>query len=138
MLMQPRVVVRDLPSIYMVPMLLEEQGLKKILHKSLNLDQLTIPPALQEKGSVLWKKWKATVNPRDYHEEVTIALVGKYIELPDSYLSVCKALEHSAMRVRKRLNLTWVDSEHLEEATQQSDPAKFHKSWHDLITANGM
>jgi CTP synthase len=71
-------------------------------------------------------------------ESVSIVLVGKYTNLHDSYLSVIKSLEHSSMRCGKKLNLIWVDAEHLEEKTKSSDPAAFHKAWHEVCTAEGI
>ncbi|KAF2107113.1 CTP synthase N-terminus-domain-containing protein [Lophiotrema nucula] len=132
-------VVKDMPSIYQVPMLLEHQGLIPLLRDTLALPTLTISPALAKKGRSTWDQWKSlTGSDQRYFDTVTIALVGKYIELHDSYLSVIKSLEHSAMRCRRRLNLIWVDSEHLESKTRESDPAKFHKAWHDVCTAKGI
>lgn len=131
--------VRDMPSIYQVPMLLEEQGLIPLLKKILSLNSLTISPELQTKGRKTWAQWRTlTGSQHRYHDEVTVALVGKYIELHDSYLSVIKSLEHSAMRCGRRLDLRWVDSEHLESETRKKDPAKFHKAWHEVCTAQGI
>ncbi|KAL1624606.1 CTP synthase ura7 [Diplodia seriata] len=122
-----------------VPVLLEEQGLIQFLRKALNLDVLSIPAPMLQKGKNIWNTWKDLTVTQDHHlETVNIALVGKYIELHDSYLSVIKSLEHSAMRCRKKLNLIWVDAEHLEPTTRQGDPAKFHKAWHEVCTASGI
>ncbi|KAF2678108.1 CTP synthase-like protein [Lentithecium fluviatile CBS 122367] len=133
------VMVRDMPSIYQVPMLLEQQGLIPLLKKILALDSLAISPALTAKGKKTWAQWNSlTGSQHRYQEDVTIALVGKYIELHDSYLSVLKSLEHSAMRCNRRLDLRWVDSEHLEPAYRGKDPAKFHKAWHEVCTAQGI
>ena len=133
------VMVRDMPSIYQVPMLLEQQGLIPLLKKILALDSLTISPALTTKGRQTWAQWNSlTGSQHRYQDAVTIALVGKYIELHDSYLSVLKSLEHSAMRCNRRLDLRWVDSEHLESSFREKDPAKFHKAWHEVCTAQGV
>ncbi|KAL7628191.1 CTP synthase ura7 [Parahypoxylon ruwenzoriense] len=131
------VTVRDIETIYQVPLLLEEQGLLDRLREALMLDQLSLPPTLVSKGSNLWKVWKKTVVSKPYLEPVNIALVGKYIALPDSYLSVIKALEHSAMRCNRKLNLVWIDAEHLEDATLQSDPTTYHRAWSQLTIASG-
>lgn len=128
-----------MPTIYQVPMLLESQGLIPLLQNVLQIDRSTISPALVKKGEDIWEQWKAlTSAPDAYFDEVTIALVGKYIELHDSYLSLIKALEHSAMHCKRRLKLLWVDAEHLETPTRERDPAKFHKAWHEVCTANGI
>lgn len=130
--------VRDMPSIYQVPILLEEQGLIPLLRDGLKLDAISLPPSLVQKGANIWNTWKAltTPNPKHY-EELSIALVGKYTQFHDSYLSVIKSLEHSAMRCKRQLHIVWVDSEHLED-TQKKDPVKYHKAWHDMCTADGI
>lgn len=133
------IVVRDMPSIYQVPMLLEQQGVIPLLKEILRLDQLTLSSALVSKGHSIWAEWKTlTATENRFFETVTIVLVGKYVELHDSYLSVIKSLEHSAMRCKRKLDLQWVDSEHLEPATSARDPAKFHKAWHAVCTAAGI
>ncbi|KAL5119275.1 CTP synthase ura7 [Pleosporales sp. CAS-2024a] len=133
------VVVRDMPSIYQVPMLLEQQQLIPMVRKFLALDTLQIAPAMTDKGVKIWEQWKFLTNhDTRYHDPVTIALVGKYVELQDSYLSVVKSLEHATMRCRKRLDIRWVDSDHLEPKCQQSDPAKFHTAWNEVVKASGI
>eukprot|EP00168_Porphyra_purpurea_P009307 TRINITY_DN2256_c0_g1_i3.p1 TRINITY_DN2256_c0_g1~~TRINITY_DN2256_c0_g1_i3.p1 ORF type:complete len:636 (-),score=237.02 TRINITY_DN2256_c0_g1_i3:34-1941(-) len=52
---------------------------------------------------------------------VTIALVGKYTNLSDSYLSVVRALQHSAMALGRRLSISWVESSHLEDEPDVAD-----------------
>lgn len=71
-------------------------------------------------------------------EKVTIALVGKYTNLHDSYLSVIKSLEHSALACQRKLNLVWIDASNLEKATMDFSPETFHKAWHELCTADGV
>jgi CTP synthase len=133
------VVVRDMPSIYQVPVLLEEQGLLPLLSEGLKLDAVHLPPACVSHGASVWRKWKGLTMPnQQFFDPVSIVLVGKYTEFHDSYLSVIKSLEHSAMRCRRRLQIVWVDSEHLESGARDSDPAKFHKAWHQVCTADGI
>ncbi|KAF2751108.1 CTP synthase [Sporormia fimetaria CBS 119925] len=130
------VVVKDMPSIYQVPLLLEQQGLVPLLRDILSLQNLTISPASVQKGRHTWSQWKSlTSSENRFFDTVSIVLVGKYIELHDSYLSVIKALEHSAMRCRRKLDIQWVDAEHLENV---SDPANYHKAWHAVCTASGI
>ena len=64
--------------------------------------------------------------------------MGKYIALHDSYLSVVKSLEHSAMACSRKLNLVWIDASHLEESVRTSSPADFYKAHHQLCTAQGI
>ncbi|ODA77454.1 hypothetical protein RJ55_07083 [Drechmeria coniospora] len=131
------VAVRDMRTIYQVPILLEQQGLNELLRTTLNLDQVPTTPALVSRGAEIWRKWNEII-PQEHADKLDIALVGKYVELPDAYLSVVKSLEHSAMRCGRRLNLIWVDSEQLEDKTQKSDPVAFYKAWHEVSTAAGI
>lgn len=132
------VMVKDMPSTYQVPLLLEHQGLIPLLRKILDLESVDVSPALVQKGKLMWAQWKSLTEKDQHPDTVTIVLVGKYIELHDSYLSVIKSLEHSAMRCRKTLDLQWVDAEHLEQKASTEDPAKFHKAWHMVCTAQGI
>ena len=68
-------------------------------------------------------------------DDVTIVLVGKYTDLHDSYMSVTKALEHSAFRVHRKLTVKWVESSDLEPATKGSNPAAYHDSWKAVVMA---
>lgn len=65
-------------------MLLEEQGLVKSFRQLFMLDELKLSQSFVEKGAKLWDLWKKTVVSKGNLEPVTIALVGKYIALPDS------------------------------------------------------
>ncbi len=132
------IAVRDMQTVYQVPLLLEQQGLVNLLRGGLLLDKMSIPQPLADKGAELWKLWNKTVLPRKNLEVVDIAIVGKYVETHDAYLSVVKALEHSAMRCNKALHIRWVDSEHLEDSIQNSDPAKHHQAWNLVYTASGV
>ncbi|KAF2766071.1 CTP synthase [Teratosphaeria nubilosa] len=131
--------VRDMPSTYQVPILLSEQNLVSLMTSTLQLDKLSISPTLREKGNHIWSTWcNLTVGLQHLHEQVEITLVGKYLEQPDSYCSVVKSLEHAAMRCRRKLVIKYVDAEHLEPATNKTDPASFHKAWHNVCTASGI
>ncbi|OHW94371.1 CTP synthase [Colletotrichum incanum] len=130
-------VVRDMPTIYQVPLLLEEQNLIPWLRKAVNLDALHIPQSRIAEGEALWKTWASVVS-RPTDGEINIALVGKYVKSQDAYLSTVKALEHSAMHLRKKLNICWVDAEHLEPQAKSQDQAQYHKAWHDVCTASGI
>lgn len=139
--MEPQkvLVVRDMPSTYLVPLLLEKQGLIPLLRSDLRLDDQSLSQDLVSKGKYLWNQWiSLTTQPQETLEPVNVVLVGKYTSLHDSYLSVVKSLEHSAMQCRRRLNLMWVDSEHLEPSAREREPANFHKAWHEVCTAHGV
>ena len=130
-------VVRDMPTIYQVPLLLHDQRIVPILRAKLNLDSIPISPERTQAGVELLATWRSVVM-QSYDCAVDIALVGKYVEMHDAYMSVVKALEHSAMRLRRRLNLIWVDAEHLEPKTETADQAKYHRAWHAVCTASGI
>lgn len=128
-----------MPSIYQVPLLLEQQGLITQLRDVLALQTIAPTPAMEKKGSLTWTHWKSLTSAENrYFDTVSIVLVGKYIELHDAYVSVIKSLEHSAMRCRRKLDIQWVDAEHLEPKAREEDPANFHKAWHNVCTASGI
>lgn len=95
----------DAETLYEVPLMLEEEGLDSIVFKRLALD-----PGVRDLAE--WRDMIATVkNPE---KEVTVALVGKYVALPDAYLSVVEALCHGGIANRVRVNIRWVDAEEVE------------------------
>lgn len=131
--------VRDMPSTYQVPMLLEEQGLVTLMTSILGLDRLTIAKPLHDNGAVLWDKWKdLALGMQHVYEEVEIVMVGKYFQQPDAYLSVVRSLEHASMRCKRKLRIKEIDAESLEPATIGKDPSAYYKAWHDLSTAKGV
>lgn len=133
------IAVHNVPSTYHVPLLLEQQGLITTINEVLHLDSIVKAPALVEKGQRTWKEWNALTSTQErLFEHVSIVLVGKYTTLHDSYLSVVKSLEHSAMRCGKKLKLIWVDAEQLEDKSKVEHPAEFHKAWHEVCTADGI
>ena len=95
----------DAPSIYDIPKVLFAEGLDAYVVRRLNL-------AFRD---VNWKKWDDLLSR--VHEpktEVTIALVGKYIDLPDAYLSVCEALRAGGFANWAKVNIKWVKSDDCE------------------------
>ncbi|KAI1265657.1 CTP synthase N-terminus-domain-containing protein [Xylariaceae sp. FL1019] len=131
------VVVRDMPTIYQVPLLLHDQELVGRLLSRMDLSPWSIPPYMKEKGNEIWQAWK-TIATSAGRATVDIALVGKYVSSPDAYMSVTKALEHSSMHLRCTLNLIWIDAEHLEPEMEASDSAKYKSAWERLRTASGL
>jgi CTP synthase len=97
----------DAGSIYEIPLVLHEEGLDDYLVRHLRMER-TAPPDLRE--------WRALVerirNPR---RAVRIAVVGKYINLPDAYLSVTQALQHGGFHHRVDVEVVWVASDDLED-----------------------
>lgn len=131
--------VHDVASTYHVPILLEQQGFLTQLCQGLKISKQSIAPSLVTKGEKIWRQWKTLATSQEHvYETVSIALVGKYVSLHDSYLSVIKSLEHAAMACRRKLNIIWVDATNLEQETKESNPEAFHKAWHDVCTAEGI
>jgi CTP synthase len=101
----------DARSIYEVPRNLAEQGLEEMVIERLSL----------ECGKPDMTEWDAFVShSASLHDEVNIALVGKYVQLPDAYLSVNEALDHAGIFHDHKVNVRWVDAESLtpEEVDQ--------------------
>lgn len=133
------VAVHNVSTTYRVPLLLENQNLLETISGILQLDNVQKPPEVVNQGKLIWKEWVELATSQDHiFETVSIALVGKYTSLHDAYMSVMKSLEHAAMHCKKKLNLVWVDSSHLDDAAQESSQAEYHKAWHDVCTADGI
>ncbi len=97
--------LQTVPSIYEVPLILEEQGLGDFI-----VERLRLPanrPDLDE--------WKALVErARRPTEEVVVGLVGKYVDLRDAYISVNESLRHAAWYHGRQVRIEWIDSPDLE------------------------
>lgn len=95
----------DVPSIYDIPTMLNSQGLDAYIVEQLGL----------ECGEVDWSHWTPLLEAvHDPAHEVTIGLVGKYIDLPDAYLSVSEALRAGGFAHRTKVNLRWIPSDDCE------------------------
>ncbi len=111
-------------SIYFVPLMLEEEGLGKLVVEKLNIK--AEPAELTP--------WKQLVHKlQTPRESINIALVGKYVELQDSYFSVREALLHAALFYNRDLNLLWIASESLEKG----DPEALLRSAQGIIMPGG-
>lgn len=133
------IAVHDVNSTYHVPLLLKEQRMMKYLSKKLHLNENELSPQALDRGEKLLSRWRnLTSNHDKSFETVTIALVGKYTNLKDSYLSVIKALEHSSMRCQRKLKIEWVESTDLEENTKTNSLSNYHKAWHYVCQADGI
>ncbi|RDB30524.1 CTP synthase [Hypsizygus marmoreus] len=131
--------VHDVSSVYHVPLLLKAQGIIEYLTKRLDLDQIPITKEMLEKGASLGQRWKDMTSGQErLFDTVTIALVGKYTDLKDSYMSVTKSLEHSAFRIHRKLIINWVESSDLEPTTQETNPKKYHDAWRAVVGAGGI
>lgn len=101
----------DAKSLYEVPLMLKEEGLDQIVIDKLNLET---------NGENL-EQWKAMVGKhKNTSSKVKIALVGKYVELKDAYLSVSEALTHGGIYSDAEVEIDWV---HSEEVTNENKEA---------------
>jgi CTP synthase len=100
---QAVVSARDVPDIYQVPLVFREEGVDDyIVHEHFGLD--TPGPDLTGWGTITRQAAETT-------GRVRIALVGKYVQLQDAYLSVVEALKHAGVHHGARVEVDWVDSE---------------------------
>lgn len=108
---QPKAVMstHDVPNIYHVPLMLQEQGMCDILEVDCT-------------ATSLLEEWKTMAHHLDtLTEEVHIAMVGKYTDLSDAYLSVIKSLQHAAMAVDRKLVIDWIEASHLEPQWEKDE-----------------
>jgi CTP synthase len=97
--------VWDVDSIYKIPQILNEQGLDRIV-----CEELGIEP--QPADLSVWRK---LVEALDHPQrEITIGMVGKYVDLTESYKSLIEALRHAGIHTATRVNIEYIDSEVLE------------------------
>ncbi|MBJ7899836.1 MAG: CTP synthase [Cyanobacteria bacterium RI_101] len=102
---------QDASSIYEVPLILEQEGLAQQTLELLKLEPR--PPQLSQWQSLVEKM-------RSPQQEIEVALVGKYVQLSDAYLSVVEALGHGAIAVNSKLKLRWVSAEEIEEESAEA------------------
>jgi CTP synthase len=118
------VTAADASSIYDIPKVLHSEGLDSYIIRSLKL----------ETKDVDWSGWNPVLEAvHDPKEEVTIGLVGKYIDLPDAYLSVTEALRAGGFAQSTKVNIRWIKSDECET----EDGAREHLSDLDGICVPG-
>ncbi|EON12204.1 CTP synthase [Pandoraea sp. SD6-2] len=98
--------VWDVDTIYKIPQMLRDQGMDKIICDELKIEAK--PADLS-----MWTRLvHAVENPK---HEVTIGMVGKYVDLTESYKSLIEALRHAAIHTETRVNIEYIDSEQIEK-----------------------
>ena len=98
----------DVPLLYEAPLVLEEEGLASIVCREFGFENLK--PDLSA-----WTNIVEVLRHPDV--TVNIALVGKYVELHDAYLSIAEALKHGGIPCRAAVNIQWIDSEEVTDET---------------------
>ncbi|MGQ0570795.1 MAG: CTP synthase [Armatimonadota bacterium] len=118
----------DAQSIYEVPLILEEEGLGRIILRRLGLDHLPDPDLTE---------WRQVVERIRYPQGmVRIGLVGKYMGVEDSYVSIVEALRHSGAAHGCGVEITKVDSEEIERWGEAELTARL-ASYHGILVCPG-
>ncbi len=117
----------DAPSIYSVPLQYHEEGLDTQVLRCFGIDDAPAPDLA---------RWD-DVTERYFNPEgeVTIAVVGKYVGLPDAYKSLNEALIHGGMANRVKVNIRWIDAEIFEQ--DDSDVAAQLEPMHAILVPGG-
>ncbi|MBR5933580.1 MAG: CTP synthase [Treponema sp.] len=99
---------RTLGSLYEVPLMLHEQKMDEVVCRELGINSTKCDISH-------WQKMVDTIHARK--GEVVIALVGKYVKLHDSYLSIVESLNHASFVIGKNVKIKWVDSDSVTDET---------------------
>src|SRR2546430_12643404 len=119
------ITAQDVDTIYDVPLAFHDQGLDELIVSSLQLSETAASADL-----TAWRKLVDTVREPSAGE-TSIAIVGKYVELEDSYKSLREALTHGGVANNLRVGVKWIESEELMEEDRKSTRLN---SSHSLIS----
>lgn len=115
----------DVKNIYQIPLNFYEQKIDEIILKQFGLK-------INKINIKYWEDLVNTVN--NLNKNVTIGLVGKYVELHDAYLSVVESLKHAGYKYKTKVDIKWIDSEELESI---SDVKEVFKDVNGIIVPGG-
>ncbi|SMO33460.1 CTP synthase [Balnearium lithotrophicum] len=120
------VTAKDLQTIYEVPLVLQKEGIDELI-----VEKLQIPT--YEKSDL--SDWKEVVDRIKKPKEgnVRVALVGKYIELPDAYKSIVESFVHSGAANNVKVEIKWASAEELDE----NSPEEFLSDVHGILVPGG-
>ena len=130
---EPQAVIsaHDVSNLYQIPISFERQGVRSMIAECIGVEESDHDEYLEQ--------WREMANRVDSLEkEVKIAMVGKYTGLSDSYLSVIKALQHSAIAVNRKLIIDWIESTDLDSSMLDSDEDSYNSAWEKLKLADGI
>lgn len=116
----------DVNNIYQIPINYYEQHIDEII-----LEQFKLP--LKKANLENWKNLITTVD--DLKDKIEIALVGKYVELHDAYISVAESLRHAGYKYKKIIKINWIDSESLEK--ESANLPKIFKNSKGILVPGG-
>ncbi|KAJ9187840.1 hypothetical protein P3X46_003255 [Hevea brasiliensis] len=120
--------IHYVPNIWHIPLLLMNQNGHHAILKQLNLLSIATPPDLQD-----WTKMAETYD--NLTNSVRIAMVGKYVGLTDSYLSVVKALLHACIACSLKPSIDWIAASDLEDDSAKLTPEAHAAAWETLRNA---
>ncbi|RXH84461.1 hypothetical protein DVH24_027360 [Malus domestica] len=120
--------IHDVPNIWHVPLLLRNQNAHHSILQQLNLLSIAMPPDLRD-----WTKMAETYD--NLTNSVRIAMVGKYVGLADSYLSVVKALLHACVACSLKPSIDWIAASDLEDDSAKLIPEAHAAAWGTLKNA---
>ena len=123
--------VHNVTNIYHVPLILVDQGLHQIVKRRLSLETMADQPSLAE-----WTSMAHLVDSPA--RSVEVAIVGKYTNLQDAYLSVSKAIVHSGIHLNVNIIVRWIEAADLEESTKVKFPYKYEQAWGTLRSVGGV
>jgi CTP synthase len=116
----------DCSLIYDVPEILKDQGIIDVISDKLEL----------KNRKIRWTEWKKVTDSFfNFSGNVNIGIVGKYVNLPDSYVSVYQALLHSSAKLGRKLNVEWIDSEKFENGGK--DDVKVLNKFDGILVPGG-
>ena len=123
--------MHDVSNIWRVPLMMQEQGAADTICKILGLGGA---------DKINMREWKVGLADKydSLTQELVIAMVGKYTELSDAYLSVIKALTHACVAASRKLRIEWIEAGTLEEESKTEDPEAHADVWKRLRAADGI
>src|SRR5918999_2975914 len=118
----------DVASIYRVPEILEEQGMLRAMSSKISLKNYR----------PRWSNWRRiSKSSYDFSSaKLKIAVIGKYVSLPDSYVSVSHALWHAGASIGSKVDIRWIDSEGFENSSEGSK-LRFFNSFNGIVAPGG-
>lgn len=143
--------IHDVTNIYRVPLMMMDQNVPSMLAQRLrihpyctrkgsqNYSEVTQKDCADIRKSDLITEWTALADSVDTPEnECVIGMVGKYVDQGDAYLSVVKALTHSAIATKQRLRIEWVVASDLDENDSETTTEQHTDAWKRLKSCNGI
>lgn len=123
--------MHDVSNIWRVPLMMQAQGAHVTISNILGLSRA---------DQINMREWKLNLADKwdGLTQQVTIAMVGKYTELSDAYLSVIKALQHACLAASRKLKIEWIEASNLEPPASEEEAAAGEEAWRKLKACDGI